>query len=211
MRVRHRKHYWMVTFASSFAFVPMALASSAGSSATAGYDNRTRGGVAEATAEYDGRIGWARTNTETNRRGSNAQGVAVGVDNDGVSLSVSNAHATNRGPALASTFNLSIGRDGDVSTSFGLTTANGPIAREASAGGETATRRSGGTAVAYADGATDRFGRVDSFTHAEQTPARSIRGVREMRREFRESSQFDVRNNGRFGERQLSRHSRGRF
>lgn len=183
--------------------VPFAGASGAGSSATAGYDRATRGGVAEATAHYDGRIGWARTNTETNRRGSNAQGLAVGVDDDGVSLSVSNAIAPRRGPALATTFNLSIGRDGDVSSSVGLSTANGPIAREATAGGETATRRSGGTAAAFADGRTDRFGRVDTVTHANQTPRRfvrgdrAVRGAREMRRGFRQRGNFANRG-GRF-------------
>ena len=150
-------------------------AGEAGTSATAGYDRRTAGGVAEATANYDGRVGWARTDSEVGRRGSQAQGVAVGVDEDGLSLSVSNAVAPRNGPALATNFNLSIGRDGEVASSFGATIASGPIQREASVGGAAGSGWNGSVATSEAAGRTDRFGRVDTVTRAEQFGGRAVR------------------------------------
>jgi hypothetical protein len=125
------------------------LASDAATSATAGASPRS--GIAAATATYDGRIGFARTNALSGRVNA-ARGVAVGVDKDGISLSVSTALATKLGPAVAANFNMTIGRDGDVSKSSGLAVANGPFVREATAGGSTHAGRSGVASTAMATG-----------------------------------------------------------
>lgn len=126
-----------------------AFASDAETSATAG--TRFGAGNATATANYDGRIGFARSNAHSGRVNA-AKGVAVGVDKDGISLSVSTAVAGKLGPALAATFNMSIGRDGEVSKSTGLTVARGAVEREASAGGATHAGRFETGAIATASG-----------------------------------------------------------
>lgn len=146
------------------AWATPAMASDAATSATAG--RGPGGGNAAATARYEGEVGFARTNTQTGRVNL-ARGVAVGIDDDGLSLSISNAIATSHGPAVASTLNLSIDRDGSVATSSGVSVANGPIQREATAGGQTSTGRGGATAQALASGRTDRFGQVRATTHSE--------------------------------------------
>jgi hypothetical protein len=126
-----------------------ALAGNAETSATAG--TRFDSGNAMATAAYDGRIGFARSNAQTGRVNA-AKGVAVGVDKHGISLSVSTALATRLGPAVAANFNMTIGRDGDVSKSTGLAIAKGSFVREATAGGSTHAGRSGIGSTATATG-----------------------------------------------------------
>ena len=102
--------------------------------------------------------------------------MALGVDRNGLSLSVSTAIAPNSGPALATTFNVSIGTRGDVSHSVGQTVATGGASRTVSAGGSTstATRYSSGTAVARASGRTSFGGVVRSQTRSVQQPPAGV-------------------------------------
>lgn len=146
-----------------------ALASDAETSATAGRVGG-RPGNAAATARYEGDVGFARTQTRSGNL-TLARGVAVGVDQDGLSLSLSSAIAPRFGPALASNFNLSIGRDGEVSHSGGLSVAGQSPVREASAGGFTRVNRfDGATGGATATGRTGPGGVVDASTHASSSP-----------------------------------------
>ena len=85
---------------------------------------RGRSGSAAATAQYTGDAGLARTQTRTGRINI-ARGLAVGVDENGLSLSFSHALAGKRGPAYSGTFNLSIGRDGQVAGSYGGAVSRG--------------------------------------------------------------------------------------
>lgn len=127
------------------------FAGDAATSATAGSNPRTGGGTAAATATYDGRVGFARTDTRSGRVNT-ARGVAVGVDENGLSLSVSTAVAGRVGPAIATNFNLTIDRDGDVAHSTGVSVANGPGPREVTAGGSTGATRNtiGATSFGHA-------------------------------------------------------------
>lgn len=151
-----------------------ALASDARTSASAGSSRFQRNGTAAATATYQGDLGFARTNARSGWV-STARGVAVGVDQSGVSLSVSHAVAPQRGPAVATTFNLSIGRDGRVSSSTGLAVSTGPLHRSATAGGRAGTGRFSSGAVSQASGRSDRFGRVVATTRAQDHRPRQIR------------------------------------
>ncbi len=144
-----------------------ALASEADTSAWAGA-GRGRTGSAGATAHYEGDAGFARTDSRSGAT-SLARGVAIGVDEDGLSLSISHAIAPRSGPALATTFNMSIGEDGRVSTSGGLSVAESPLQRSVRAGGSAATY---GPALASAGGSTDRFGTVHARTWAEDSGPR---------------------------------------
>lgn len=141
--------------------VGAANASDATTSASAG-SNRYGPGTAAATASYGGDVGFARTDSRSGRVNL-ARGVAVGVDQNGLSLSLSNAVALQGGPAVATNLNLSIDRDGDVSVSGGHAVARGPIHQSVYAGGGAGNGRA---AIATAGGNTDRFGRVDARTHA---------------------------------------------
>jgi hypothetical protein len=149
----------------------------ASTTATAGRNNAAGTGSAAATARYDAPIGFANTQTHSGPINA-ARGVAVEVDKNGITLSVSNAIATKNGPAIASTFNLAINRDGDVSRSGGISVSRGPIETEASAGGSAATGPRGGSATttASASGRSDRFGTVEARTASHTQPAR--RGLR---------------------------------
>jgi hypothetical protein len=149
-------------------------ASEAETSASAASSRYRSNGTAAATARYTGDIGSARTQSRSGKVNV-ARGVAWGLDKDGLSLSVSNAVAPKRGLAVATTFNLSIGRDGRVSHSTGLTISKGPIHRSASAGGSVTTKRHAGSATAFAAGKSDRFGRVCAVTQSRQD--RPQRGV----------------------------------
>lgn len=142
-----------------------AFASDAATSAAVG-GGFGRPGAATATARYEGDVGLARTDTQTGRVNI-ARGLAVGVDEDGLALSLSNAVMTPGGVAVATNLNIGIDRDGDVSTSTGLTVAAGLREREASAGGQVSTRLGGGTATSIAQGRTDRHGRVIARTTAD--------------------------------------------
>ncbi len=162
-----------------------APASDAETSATAGSNRYHRNGTAAASADYAGRVGFARTDARSGPL-STARGVAVGVDESGLSLSVSNAFAPRYGPAVATSFNLSIDRNGRVSRSRGMTVSDGPIHRSATAGGRTGTGRHGNTASAFASGKTDRFGRVRATTNSHQyRPTRIVRVHRQAPRELR--------------------------
>lgn len=146
-----------------------AFASSAATNASAGRDILGRGN-AQAYATYDGDAGFARTDTRTGRVNI-ARGVAVGVDEDGLSLSVSTAFDPKHGPAIASNFNLSIGRDG-ASHSHGLALANDRNERQVSAGGAVTANRRGPLARSTAQASTSPFGqaiaRTSSNTHRSQ-------------------------------------------
>jgi hypothetical protein len=168
----------MMTFAAADS-----LASDAETSATAGSNRYQRTGTAQATARYEGDIGFARTNTQSGSVNL-ARGVAVGVDESGLSLSVSQAVAPRGGSAIATTFNLSIGRDGQVSRSRGVTVADGPIHKSATAGGRVSTGRHGNAATAIASGKTDRFGRVHAKTESKQVRPRRVLVRRSAPREM---------------------------
>ncbi|MBI5866357.1 MAG: hypothetical protein HZB38_17950 [Planctomycetes bacterium] len=127
-----------------------ALAGEAETSAGAG-TRLFRGGTAEASARYEGKVGFARSETHTGKINA-AKGVAVGVDRDGLSISVSTAVAPKLGKAVAANFNMTIGRDGEVSKSTGLAIAKGPLVREVRAGGETSAGRFGTGAASEASG-----------------------------------------------------------
>ena len=158
-----------------------AWASEAETSASAGSSRYRNNGTAAATARYSGDIGSARTQSRSGKVNV-ARGVAWGLDKNGLSLSVSNAVAPKHGPAVATTFNLSIGRDGRVSHSTGLTISKGPIHRSASAGGRVATKRRTGGATSFAAGKLDRFGRVRAATRSRQHQPRRFVEVRRYRR-----------------------------
>ncbi|MBK9118157.1 MAG: hypothetical protein IPM18_00920 [Phycisphaerales bacterium] len=113
-------------------------------SATGGRNN----GAATATARYDGQVGFARTDTKTGKVNL-ARGVAVGVDANGLSLSLSHAIAPQHGPAIATNFNMSIGRDGEVNHSVGSAVATGGSGRTVMAGGQTQSSVPGRVAVVH--------------------------------------------------------------
>lgn len=139
-----------------------AWAADAETSASAG-GGRGRGGQASATARYEGDVGFARTDSRSGRV-STARGVAVGVDEDGLALSVSNAVSVPGGRAIATNLSIEIERDGDVSISTGTAVSRGPLYREAGAGG--AAGRGGATS--FATGRTDPLGSVVVKTDARQ-------------------------------------------
>ncbi len=133
------------TIAATFTMISLnalALAGDARTSAGATSNPLNGGGSATATAAYNAPIGFARTNTRSGPINA-ARGVAVGVDKDGLTLSVSTALAPKLGPAVAANFNITIERDGDVSRSSGIAVAKGPANREVNVGGETHSGRFG--------------------------------------------------------------------
>ena len=147
------------------------LAGEAFSNAGAGYNGFT-GGTANATAGYRGDgPGYARTDTRTGNVNF-AQGVSWGMDQHGLSFSASNAIATRFLPAAASNLNISIGFDGSVGSSGGMSIATGPIDRYAHAGGSAMNHRGGSTAISTAGGRSDPFGRVEARTFAKSQKSR---------------------------------------
>lgn len=155
----------------------LAWAGQASTSASAG----SRGwgpGTAAATATYDG-SGPAYTRTRARSGQLNlAQGVALGFDRDGLSLSSSYAVAPRRGAAVAGTFNVSIGLDGQVATSVGRTVASGDRRRTVSASGGSGSARRRTPAWATTSGHTGTRGVVRSFTKSNDrraTPRRPHR------------------------------------
>lgn len=146
-----------------------AFAGEATSSASAGM-GRYGPGTATATAGYSGNgNGIARTNTRSGNNFSFGRGVSFGIDENGVSLSASHAIATRNGPAVASNFNLSIGLDGSVSSSRGVSVAEGGQQRTAFAGGSAGNRRGNTIATSTAGGHTVRGGRVRATTRSDTT------------------------------------------
>lgn len=143
---------------------------STSASATNGYGHP---GAASATANYDGTggPGFAQTRTDTTGGLSIGRGLAVGFDQDGLDVSFSHALAPQVGPAYAGTFNMSIGTNGQVSSSYGGTLAQGGSVRTAEAGGSTSSDWRGANAQAAASGNTAPGGRVDSWTQSNSSPA----------------------------------------
>ncbi|MGE0481743.1 MAG: hypothetical protein AB7Q17_14855 [Phycisphaerae bacterium] len=153
-------------------FASVAFASDASSSATVS-GGFGRPGSAGATASYNGDAGFARTDTRSGNI-STARGVAVGVDRDGLALSVSHAVTLPNGQAIGTNFNLSLDRDGDVSHSTGVALARGPIERSVTVGGSAGTN--GAPARSIATARSDRFGETRVQTHAEQRRIRVVGG-----------------------------------
>ncbi|HEY3243968.1 MAG TPA: hypothetical protein VGM03_11525 [Phycisphaerae bacterium] len=145
-----------------------ARASDAESSVRIGSDQRGTA-TADAAARYDGEIGFARTQTRSGNI-TLARGVAVGFDQEGLSLSLSNGVATRSGLAVATNFNLSIGSDGRVSGSSGNVVSAGTAYRAAETGGSTSTRRAA-PAISFAAGRSDPAGQVRADTRAWTRPS----------------------------------------
>ncbi len=173
----------LMTLATStlFLLAPVALAGEAETSASAGSNRFNRNGTATATARYNGDVGFARTQTKSGKLNI-ARGVAVGFDKNGLSLSISNAVAGRRGPAVATTFNMTIGRDGKVSHSSGIAITSGPIHRSASAGGVASSGRRHNTASSVASGKSDRFGTVRATTRLHSSRTKRLIDRRPHRR-----------------------------
>ena len=147
-------------------------AGEASTSASAGSTGRGPG-TAAATAQYSGDRGFARTDTRSGPV-SFGRGIAYSVDRDRVSLSVSQAVAGLVGPAVASSFNLSIDRDGSVSRSSSLSVASGSPTRSATAAGCAGASRIETTAGATAAGHTGSSGVVRVVTE-ERTLVRVVK------------------------------------
>jgi hypothetical protein len=160
-----------------------ALAGEAATSATAGSSGRGPG-TAGATATYDGGgIGYTDTQAQSGRFNF-ARGLSVGLDQDGLSLSTSYAVAGQRGPAVAGTFNMNIGLDGQVSSSVGRSVAQGDPQRHVSAGGSAGSVWGQPAAVATASGDTGPRGEVRAVTRSD-TSRRAHRYVNTSRRILR--------------------------
>lgn len=166
----------------------LAWASDAETSATA-TGGRHGPGTATATARYTGDVGFARTNTRTGEVNI-ARGVAVGVDKEGLSLSVSLAVAPSHGPAVATNLNMSIDRDGGTASSVGRVVAEDGGdrwvsrpggERTVSAGGRTSSSGPWPTATSVAAGRTADGGRVKAYTRSDSTPGRLIGTPRVVR------------------------------
>jgi hypothetical protein len=140
------------------------LASDARTSATAGSNGRGSG-TAGATAAYEGDIGFARTKADTGKINL-ARGLAVGFDEDGLSVSHSYALAPTYGPAVGGTFNMHIGLDGEASVSSGHVKAAGDRNRVVNAGGSAGSDGRSPYAVATASGETGRRGEVRAETRS---------------------------------------------
>jgi hypothetical protein len=154
-------------------------AGEADSSATASGGWFSPTGTAAATANYAGDAagrGVAQTQTRTTDKFNLARGWAVGVDRDGLDFSFSHAIAGRLGLGYAGTFNLSIGRDGSVSGSYGGALANGGIGRTVEAGGATRSAWNGSTSTATANGNTLHGGTVKAKTESYNRPGFLFRG-----------------------------------
>jgi hypothetical protein len=175
MRRSHSMKSYLVV-AAMMAASTAAFGSEAETSASA-TGNRSRSGDASATARYEGDVGFARTDTRTGAVNL-ARGIAVGYDSDGLSLSLSTAIAPKRGPAIAATYNVSIGANGRAASSSGHSVADGGTSRTAYAGGSTSTR---GGATAIAGGSTRNGGVVQASTHSAQAaPPKVVRRVQRV-------------------------------
>lgn len=153
--------------------VPAALASDASTSASASSPGAGPG-TAAASAQYSGDRGFAGTHTRSGLI-SFGRGVAFGVDQDGISFSASYAVAGSRGPAVASSLNISIGRDGQVSRSLSRSIAGGSLDRQVSVGGFSSVHRANTAAGATASGRTGQNGFVRAFTQTRTMPP-SVQG-----------------------------------
>jgi hypothetical protein len=113
--------------------------------------------------------GFARTSTRSGNVNF-ASGVALHVDDSGMCFSASNALAGRFGAALATTFNLCIGRDGSVASSGGLSTADGGVSRGVSAGGFARMQPTGAVAGATAAARSDPREIAIGRTWSHSTP-----------------------------------------
>ncbi len=143
----------------------VATASDAATSAAA--TNGRGGSNATATARYEGQRGFARTDTRTGQV-SAARAVAVGADQEGVSLSVSLAVAPHNGPGYATNFNMSFELAGGSSFSAGNSIAVGGYTRTVSAGGQASAGRRGTTSISTAGSVTLGGGYVKAHTVSER-------------------------------------------
>lgn len=148
-----------------------ALAGQASTSASA-TNGPGHPGAASATANYTGvgGQGFARTHTDTAGPVNIGRGLAVGFDGNSLDVSFSHALAPVIGPAYAGTFNMSIGANGQVASSYGGTLAQGGLVRTAEAGGAVQSGLLGATASANASGHTAPGGRVNSWTESNSSP-----------------------------------------
>lgn len=147
----------------------IAMAGEAFSNATA-TGNRFGPGNAAATAGYTGNgQGYARTDTRTGQVNF-ASGVAIGLDERGLTFSASNALAGRFGPAIASNLNITIGRDGSVASSGGLSTAQGGVSRTVSAGGFARNGQGGAVAGSAVGGRSTFGGKVTGQTWSNSMP-----------------------------------------
>jgi hypothetical protein len=177
-----KRHMLKLSVGMMMALGSYAWASDAETSATAGSNRFSRNGNASATARYEGDVGFANTQSRSGRVNT-ARGVAVGFDENGLSLSVSNAVASRNGLGVATNFNLSIGRDGSVSHSGGSAVTAGGLRQDVSAGGSAGSHRGGSTATSFARGDTGRFGtsRAHVYSHSQRGERRVVRPVRVVR------------------------------
>lgn len=168
----------MLTLAISTA----AFAADARTSAQAGQRPGQRNGDASATAQYEGDIGFARTNAVSGPT-SASRGVAVGVDRNGLALSVSTAYAPAGGPSIGTSFNINIGAAGGSAHSRGDATADGPIERNVAVGGQVGQSRGVPQATASASARSDRLGMAQAQTHSQSSPkAPAVRYAEPRRR-----------------------------
>jgi hypothetical protein len=167
-----------ILLATLGASVPV-LASSADTRASAS-GGRRRSGTASAEAHYTGDVGFARSETRTGSVNA-SRAVAVGVDRDGLSLSVSTALAPRNGRAIATTFNVSIGSRGVVARGSGQSVASGGRSRSVSAGGavSTGTRARPAAAQVVTSGRTEHGGVVRARSDTSQS-RRVVRIVRRL-------------------------------
>jgi hypothetical protein len=165
----------LTCFTLLLATIP-ARASDAETSASA-TGGRGTSGTAAATARYEGDVGFARTDTRTGKINL-ARGVAVGVDEDGVSLSLSLAIAPKNGPAVATNVNLTFNRDGTTAVSTGRSVAAGGTTRTVTVAGRTTATRHDTVATSTAAGHTTNGGTVRAETHSDNSGHREIRPIR---------------------------------
>lgn len=154
--------------AALLALAAPALASDAKTSATA-TNGPLAPGSAAASANYQGDRGFARSDTRTGDVNI-ARGVALGVDQNGLSLSVSHALAPRHGPAIATNFNMSINRNGDVAHSVGAAIATGGVERTATVSGGAGRNGRSAESAAFAHGRTSGGGRVQVISRGESGP-----------------------------------------
>ncbi len=145
------------------------LAAEADTSANAGTSYGR--GNAEASARYEGQIGFARTKSKTGKI-SLARGLAVGVDHNGLSLSASHALSLRGGVAVARNFNFSLGRDGQIAVSSGGALSLGAHQRSAGVSGFSGVWHGSPKAASSAYGKTDPRGIVKTRSTARTSGPR---------------------------------------
>lgn len=177
-RIHHSSFRSKLTLAALLALTGLPTTSSvfAGEATTSAGVTQfgTLPGTATATAAYNGG-GNGHADTITRSGPINfARGVAYGVDQDSMDFSVSYAVGGGLLPARARTFNLSIGRDGSVSRSSGVSVASPSLLTSVNAGGFARSQRGGSVSAATAGGRSDPFGTVTGRTWSESRPPRLI-------------------------------------